>query len=70
MVMPFGKHKGWEIEDLPDDYVHWLFRTVPDLRWIPCEVQSSRSGPRDLSPSGTRPKRTSPAGSTMRNSPF
>ena len=24
MLMPFGKHKGVEIEDLPDDYLEWL----------------------------------------------
>jgi putative quorum-sensing-regulated virulence factor len=29
--MPFGKHRGWPLADLPDDYVRWL-RTLPDLR--------------------------------------
>lgn len=24
MEMPFGKHKGKLIEDLPSDYLHWL----------------------------------------------
>jgi curved DNA-binding protein CbpA len=23
-TMPFGKHKGWAIGDLPDDYLSWL----------------------------------------------
>lgn len=29
-VMPFGKHKGMKIEDLPSDYVSWLKRQ-PDI---------------------------------------
>lgn len=28
--MPFGKHKGWAIKDLPSDYVRWLLRQ-PDV---------------------------------------
>jgi uncharacterized protein (DUF3820 family) len=24
MTMPFGRHKGLEIEELPDDYLRWL----------------------------------------------
>ena len=24
MIMPWGKHKGEEIVDLPSDYLHWL----------------------------------------------
>lgn len=31
MVMPFGKHKGELIEDLPTDYIEWLL-TECDLR--------------------------------------
>jgi hypothetical protein len=30
-VMPFGKHKGAALEDLPDAYVQWL-HGLPDLR--------------------------------------
>jgi len=28
MEMPFGKHQGEEVEDLPDDYLKWLRREV------------------------------------------
>lgn len=24
MIMPFGKHKGQPVEDLPEDYLQWL----------------------------------------------
>lgn len=24
MRMPFGKYRGWEIADLPDEYLQWL----------------------------------------------
>lgn len=24
MIMPYGKHKGTDIEDLPDGYLKWL----------------------------------------------
>jgi Putative quorum-sensing-regulated virulence factor len=30
MKMPFGRHRGVELEDLPDDYLEWL--RVIDLR--------------------------------------
>jgi len=26
MRMPFGKHKGEPVEDLPTDYIEWLLR--------------------------------------------
>lgn len=29
-IVPFGKHKGIPIEDLPRDYVHWCYRQ-PDM---------------------------------------
>jgi uncharacterized protein (DUF3820 family) len=30
MKMPFGKHSGIEIEELPEDYINWLL----DQDWI------------------------------------
>ena len=35
MEMPFGKHEGEEVEDLPDGYLKWLAHNVDmwdDLR--------------------------------------
>lgn len=29
--MPFGKHKGELIENVPDDYIMWMLRKIPDL---------------------------------------
>lgn len=29
--MPFGKHKGELIENLPEDYLHWCLKNVEDL---------------------------------------
>lgn len=35
MLMPFGKHRGWEIDELPDAYLRWLYSkadiTSPEL---------------------------------------
>src|SRR5215469_14154334 len=31
MRMPFGKHCGAEIEDLPDDYLKWLYEELDIL---------------------------------------
>jgi Putative quorum-sensing-regulated virulence factor len=31
VTMPFGKFRGIELVDLPDDYLHWLY-SLPDLR--------------------------------------
>jgi len=30
-TMPFGKHKGEAIEDVPSDYLYWLMREDVDL---------------------------------------
>ena len=31
MTMPFGKFRGFDVEDLPDDYLSWLY-SLPGLR--------------------------------------
>ena len=31
MIMPFGKFRGWGLEDLPRDYLLWL-KSRPNLR--------------------------------------
>jgi hypothetical protein len=33
-LMPFGKHKGKMIKDLPSDYVVWLTSTLEPGHWI------------------------------------
>lgn len=31
--MPFGKHKGTELEDLPKEYIEWVLTNVENLNW-------------------------------------
>jgi uncharacterized protein (DUF3820 family) len=31
MIMPFGKHAGERVEDLPTDYLHWCLKNVAKL---------------------------------------
>lgn len=33
-LMPFGKHKGLKIKDLPSDYAAWLSTTLEPSHWI------------------------------------
>lgn len=30
--MPFGKHKGELLENIPSDYIHWCLEKLDDLR--------------------------------------
>jgi hypothetical protein len=40
--MPFGKHKGDSIENLPADYLLWLYNNVDLDRWgIRCAVEAA-----------------------------
>jgi exodeoxyribonuclease X len=32
--MPFGKHKGTKLKDLPADYVRWLTENIDPGGWI------------------------------------
>jgi uncharacterized protein (DUF3820 family) len=32
LKMPFGKHRGESIEDLPSDYIEWALRELDSLR--------------------------------------
>ena len=32
MKMPFGKHRGEELEDIPTDYLEWCLREMESLR--------------------------------------
>jgi hypothetical protein len=51
MTMPFGKYTGWRIEELPDDYLDWLY-TQADIRskWLRSPIKQEylarRSGER------------------------
>ncbi len=29
MLMPFGKYKGHDLSEVPDDYLLWLTATIP-----------------------------------------
>jgi len=29
MLMPFGKYKGHDLRELPDDYLLWIIATIP-----------------------------------------
>lgn len=29
-LMPFGKHKGKKLMDVPDDYLIWLYQNITD----------------------------------------
>lgn len=31
VTMPFGRYRGWPLDELPDDYLGWLF-SLDDLR--------------------------------------
>jgi exodeoxyribonuclease X len=33
-TMPFGKHKGTKIKDLPSDYASWLAKTLEPDHWV------------------------------------
>jgi hypothetical protein len=54
--MPFGKHKGLAIGDLPDDYLDWLL-TAENLPPMLCEAVrrewDSRTAPRQAVPGNT-----------------
>ena len=36
---PFGKHKGTELHEVPQDYLHWWFNQNSDRGMIELEVQ-------------------------------
>lgn len=38
--MPFGKHKGFLVSDLPDDYLGWLFEQADLHGWLADAVES------------------------------
>jgi hypothetical protein len=58
MIMPFGKYSGWGIEELPDDYLHWLY-TQADIRtkWLRSAIEEEHLARR----SGKRGNGTNPA---------
>lgn len=33
LTMPFGKHKGELLEDLPTEYIEWVLTNVESLNW-------------------------------------
>lgn len=33
-IMPFGKHKGRYIKDIPDEYVMWAMNNIKDMALV------------------------------------
>jgi hypothetical protein len=61
MDMPFGKHKGAPLEELPDDYLVWLNKAedlYPPLRRAVDEEYARRFGPGGPPPP-SKPSRSS-----------
>jgi uncharacterized protein (DUF3820 family) len=40
MKMPFGKHRGEEVEDLPSDYLTWCLENIKGNEQLIAEMQS------------------------------
>ena len=43
VTMPFGKYRHWDIQCVPDDYLHWLMRRGQIERWWPVFEQQLRA---------------------------
>jgi len=39
-VMPFGKHKGMKIVDVPDGYIVWMFENITPLEPLKTAIKS------------------------------
>jgi hypothetical protein len=62
--MPFGKHAGWLLEDVPSSYLAWALRTCDNLDdWLreaieeelECRAPPRRRNPRPGPPPGPPP---------------
>ena len=42
-VMPFGKHKGSKLTDLPQDYVVWLLKTLDQDDWVVRQLRKTQT---------------------------
>jgi uncharacterized protein (DUF3820 family) len=38
--MPFGKHKGMKIVDVPDGYIVWMFENITPLEPLKTAIKS------------------------------
>jgi Putative quorum-sensing-regulated virulence factor len=47
MRIPFGKFKGRDLTDIPDDYLLWL-TTIESRPFLRAAVEEERAGGRDL----------------------
>jgi len=47
MGMPFGKHKGKRIEDIPEDYLEWLWEKVDLYGELKTAVENALNPPAD-----------------------
>ena len=46
--MPFGKHKGKKIDDVPVNYIKWMLANIPDLTPSLYSALVKRVEPKDL----------------------
>lgn len=46
MKMPFGKYKGQQIEDIPDDYLRWCLENC-NLDSVTCAEMEAQLGARN-----------------------
>jgi len=44
--MPFGKHKGEKLEDLPTDYIEWLLENADLRSGLQAELENQLAGRR------------------------
>ena len=61
--MPFGKHKGTPVKDVPGDYLAWLSENVPlrgDLAEAVKEVLSRKANPTTPTPRSPQPAPRAP----------
>ena len=48
--MPFGKHKGSDVFDLPDDYKLWILKNVTDQVELLAAIRHSLLHPEERMP--------------------
>jgi uncharacterized protein (DUF3820 family) len=45
MIMPFGKHKGIELDDVPANYLLWCYENIPQLDYgVKAYIEKNMAG--------------------------